>query len=111
MYRTQSNNWITSGQAKMLPPEEKNNRSSLTNYISLHGVLNIKKLDRASFVFDVSAKINKICLNDNLLPGIDLLINLAPVLTKLRNGKYVIIGDTEKMFHHVFLDRKDIEIC
>ena len=55
------------------------------------------------------AKINKTCLNDNLLRGTDLLNNLVPVITKFRNGKNGIIGDTEKVFHQVTVDPKDVD--
>ena len=60
-------------------------------------------------ICDASAKINKICSNDNLLPSIDLLNNLVPVITKFSNEKCAIISDTEKMFHQVFLDPKDVD--
>ena len=109
MYKSQINYYITSGQTKLLSPEEKNRTNSITNYIPHHGVLNINKPDRVRVVFDASAKINKTCLNDNLLRGIDLLNNLVPVITKFRNGKYGIIGDIEKMFHQVFVDQKDVD--
>ena len=109
MYKSQINDYITSGQAKLLSHQEKNNTSSITNYIPHHGVLNINKPDRVRVVFDASAKINKTCLNDNLLRGIDLLNNLVSVITKFRNGKYGNIGDIEKMFHQVFLDPKDVD--
>ena len=109
MYKSQINGYITSGQAKLLSPEEKNNTSFITNYIPHHRVLNINKPDRVRVVFDASAKINKTCLNDNLLRGIDLLNNLVSVITKFRNGKYGIIGDIEKMLHHVFVDPKDVD--
>ena len=100
---------MTSGQAKLLSREEKNNTSSITNYIPHHGVLNINKPDRVRVVFDVSNKINKTCLNDNLWPDIDLLNNLLSVITKFRNRKYAIIGDIEKMLHQVFVDPKDVD--
>ena len=58
---------------------------------------------------DASAKINKTCLNDNLLRGIDLLNNLVSLITKFRNEKYGIIGDIEKMFHQIFVDPKDVD--
>ena len=71
--------------------------------------MDINKPDRVRVVFDASAKINKTCLNDNLLRGIDLLNNLVSVITKFRNGKYAIIRDIEKMFHQVFEDPKDVD--
>ena len=91
MYKSQINDYIRSGQAKMLRRE--NNTSSNTNYIPHHGVLNITKPDRVRVVFDASGKIYEICLNDNLLQGIDLLNNLVSVITKFRNGKYAIISE------------------
>ena len=109
MHKSQINDNITLGQAKLLSPEEKNNTSSITNYIPYHGLLNINKPDHARVVFDSSAEIQKICLNDNLLQGIDLLNNLVSVISKFRNGKYGISGDIEKMFHQVFVDPKDVD--
>ena len=91
MCKSQNNDYITSGQAKLLSPEEKNNTSSITNYIPHHGVLNINKPDRARVVFDASGKINKTCLNGAcFLGGIDLSNNLVTVITKFRNGRYAI---------------------
>ena len=109
MYKSQVNDYITSGEAKLLSPEGKNNTGSITNNMPLHGVLNINKPDRVCIIFDASAKINKTCLNDNFLPGIDLLNKLVTVITKFRNGKHALIGDTEKMFHQVFVDPKDVD--
>ena len=96
MYRTQINDYITSRQAKLLSPDDKTNTSSITNYIPHHGLLNTNKPDRVSVVFDASAKIKKTCLNDNLLPGIDLINNLVSAITKFRNGKYAVTGDIKK---------------
>ena len=69
----------------------------------------MSKHDRARTVFNGSAKINKICLNNNLLPSTDLLNNWVSVVTKFKNGKYVRIGDIEKIFHQVFVDTKDVD--
>ena len=71
MFRTQINDYITLRQAKLLPPKEKKNSSSITNYIPKPRVLNKNKPGRVRVVFDALTKINKICLNDNLLPGIN----------------------------------------
>ena len=107
--RTLINDYIISGQAKLLSHEEENKTSSITNYIPHHGVLNVSKSDSVHVAFDASAKKNKTCLNDNLLSGIDLLNNLMSVFTKLRNGKYAIISDIEKIFHQIFVDPKDVD--
>ena len=49
MYRTQIKDYIKLEQAKLSSPEEKNNTSSITNYIPHHGVLNINKPDPCLF--------------------------------------------------------------
>ena len=108
MYKSQIYDYITSGQAKLLSPEEKNNTSSITNYIPHHEVLNINKPDHVLVIFNASAKISKTCLNDNLLRGTDLLNNLVSVITKLRNGKYGIISDIEKCSIKFLLTRKTL---
>ena len=108
MYKSQIYDYITSGQAKLLPPEEKNNTSSITNYIPHHEVLNINKPDHVRVIFNASAKINKTCLNDNLWRGTDLLNNLVSVITKLRNGKYGIISDIEKCSIKFLLTQKTL---
>ena len=48
-------------------------------------------------------------LKDGLSPGIDLWKNLVSVITKSKNGNYVIIGDIEKMFYQVFVDPQDVD--
>ena len=91
----------------MLSPEAKNKTSSITNCIPHHGVLNINRPNHVGVIFDASANINKTCLNNNILPGIDFLNDLVSVITKFKNEKYAIISDVEKMFHQVFADPKD----
>ena len=109
MYKSQINDYITSGKAELLSYEELNNISAIPYYIPHHGVLNINKPDRVRVAFDVSVKINKTCLKNNLLPGIDLLNNLVSAITNFRKEKYATIGDIEKMFHPVFVDAKDVD--
>ena len=109
MYKSQINDYPTSGQDKLLSSETVIKASSITNYIPHHEVLNINKPNCVHVVFDASAKINKACLNNNLLPGIDLSNNLVSLITKFRNRKNAIIGEIEKMFHQVFVDPKDVD--
>ena len=108
MYKSQINGYITSGQAKLLSPEEKNNTSFITNYIPHHRVLNISKLDRVRVVFDASAKINKTCLNGNLLPGIDLLNNLVSVITNSEMENMVQLVTLKKCSINFLLTQKTL---
>ena len=101
MYKKQIDDYIKLGHAKLLSKEESSNFSNKTNYIPHHGVVNVNKPGTAQVVFDASAKCDSISPNDKLLPGIDYLNSLVGVLTKLRHGKYVIMGDIETMFLQV----------
>ena len=97
-YKTQIKEYLELGHAKELTREESRKASVVTNYIPHHGVMNTHKPGRVGVVFDASAKYHGTTLNENLLPGIDFLNNLANVITKFRTGKYAIIGDIDKCF-------------
>ena len=46
-------------------------------------------------------------MNDYLLKGADLLNSLVTVLLRLRNGKYSISADIEKMFLQIFVTQNE----
>lgn len=54
---------------------------------------------------DAAAKYKGISLNDNLLPGPDVLNNLVSVLLTFRTNRYAIMTDIENMFHQVKVSR------
>ena len=108
LYRIQINEYIDLGHAVKLTNHSLNISDS-TNYVLYHGVLNIDKPGRVMVVFDASAKYNNTCLNQNLLPGPDLLNNLVSVLIRFRHGKYALMTDIEKMFHQVFVNPNDTD--
>ena len=54
-------------------------------------------------------KYNDTCLNQKLLPSPDLLNNLVSVLIRLRQGKYAVMADIDKMFHQVFVSPNDTD--
>ena len=109
IYKTQIKAYLELGHAKQLTREEPRNTSVVTNYIPHQGVMNIHKPGRVRVVFDASAKCQGTSLNENLLPGTDLLNDLVIVITKFRTGKYTIIGDIDKMFHQVRVCESGIE--
>ena len=80
----QIDEYISLGHARKLSPKEAKACNEITNYIPHHDVLNINKPGKVRVVFDTSAKFRKTSLNDNLLPGIDLLNNLISVLLRFR---------------------------
>ena len=106
LYRKQINEYIDLGHAAKLTNDHSLNTS---NYVPHYGVLNINKPGRVRLVFNASAKYNDTYLNQNLLPGPDLLSKLVSALIKFHQGKYAVMADVEKMFHPVFLSPKDTD--
>ncbi|XP_057294522.1 uncharacterized protein LOC130623032 [Hydractinia symbiolongicarpus] len=104
-YRLQVKEYIALGHARKLSDFEKNQTSDITNYIPHHGVVHPNKPGKVRVVFDAAAKYKGISLNDNLLPGPDLLNNLVSVLLTFRTYRYAIMADIEKMFHQVKVSR------
>ena len=99
--------YIDLGHALKLTNDHSLNISDITNYVPHHGVLNINKPGRVRVVFDASTKYNDTCLNQNLLPGPDLLNNFVSVLIRFRQAKYAAMADKEKMFHQIFVSPND----
>ena len=106
LFKNQVNEYIDLGHAVKFKNDHSLNISDITNYVPHHGVLNIDKSDRVGVVFDASAKYNDTCLNQNLLPGPDLLNNLVSVLIRFCQGKCAAMADIEKMFHQIFCQPK-----
>ena len=82
---------------------------NISNYVPHHGLLNINKPGWVRLLFNASVKYNDTYLNQNLLPGPDLLHNLVSALIRFHQGKYAVMSDIEKMFHPVFLSPKDTD--
>ena len=60
-----------------------------------------EKPDKISVVFDCAAKCNGISLNDNLLPGPNLLSSLQGILLRFSKFPVAFSSDVECMFYQV----------
>ena len=107
MYAATINDYIKQGHAIKVTSEKSESSSSIINYLPHHGVRNINKPGRVRVVFDVGAKFQNTCLNDNILKGPDLLNNLLSVLLKFREGRYGVMSDIQQMFHQVLTNQDD----
>ena len=58
-------------------------------------------------VFDLSAKYHGVCLNNTLLKGPYLLINLIVILLRFRQYAHPVVADVEMMFHQVLVSPSD----
>ena len=107
IYHSKIEEYITLGHVKKLSDVEAKSLSSKTNYIPHHFVLEPNKPGKIRIVFDASSKVNGSSLNDNLLPGPNLLNNLVTVLSRFRRGQVAVISDIEKMYHQVLVPKED----
>lgn len=90
--------------------EEVLNETEVINgrewYIPHHGVYNPQKPGKIRVVFDCAAKCNGISLNDNLLPGPNLLNSLQGILLRFRKFPVAFSSDVECMFYQVKVPEK-----
>ena len=82
--------------------------TDITNYIPHHCVSSKSKPGKIRVVFDAGAKYNKTNLNEHFLKVPDVLNNLVSILIGFCLGEFAIVGDTERMFHHVIVRETDI---
>ena len=71
-YKSVIQDYVDTGYARKLSPEEAEERSSKTWYLPHHPVLNPNKPVKVRVVFDAAGKYQGTSLNDNLLQGPDL---------------------------------------
>lgn len=96
-YHTFMNEILTQGDAELVPDHELDNPTSW--YIPHFGVYHPKKPDKIRVVFDGSAKVGGMCLNDYLLQGPDQLNSLVGILLRFREEQIAIACDIGRMFH------------
>ena len=84
LHEQQINDYIQKRYAKKLSENEFPNTSPITNYIPHHGFLNVNKPNKVYVVFDLATIYHETSLNDNLLPGIDLLNNLVSITISIK---------------------------
>uniref|UniRef100_A0AC35GNG9 Reverse transcriptase domain-containing protein n=1 Tax=Panagrolaimus sp. PS1159 TaxID=55785 RepID=A0AC35GNG9_9BILA len=80
----------------------------LIHYLSSHAVITPQKTTtKVRMVFDASAKISKDfpSLNDVLIRGPLNMPDLGGILLRIRRGKYMLVGDIEKAFHQIYLNK------
>jgi CRISPR/Cas system endoribonuclease Cas6 (RAMP superfamily) len=71
-------------------------------YISMSLVVNQNKDPiKTCNVYDTSARYQNTSLNENLLMGPNLLVDILSPLMKMRVNKYAITADVKSMFHRI----------
>ena len=99
MHTETMNDYIAECYVRQLSKCEVKSTSPKTNYLPLHGVARINKLNRLRVVFEAAATNSGTSLNQKKRP--DFLSNLIGELMRFREGQFAIMGDIESMFHQV----------
>ena len=73
------------------------NEGSRKWYLPHHGVVNVHKPSKLRVVFDCTAKLGGISLNDMMMKGHDLMNRLLGVMSRFCCGPIAIAGDIEAM--------------
>ena len=79
-------------------------------YIPHHGVYHPRKPEKIRVVFDCAAKYRGTSLNDNLLPGPNLMNSLQGVLMRFRKFSVAFSSDIECMFYQVKVPDKQRDL-
>ena len=92
------------GHMKLAPIQDVNSYSDCY-FLPHHGVLQGSK--KLRMVFNASAKVDGVSLNDLLHTGPKLIPDLANLILKWRRYEYVFVCDIEKMYRQFLLDLRD----
>lgn len=85
---------ISKGEAVPASDEEKDSW-----FIPHFGVFHPQKPNQVRVVFDCTAKVGGVSLNDFLLQGPDHMNDLQGILLRFRAQPIALMGNIEKMFH------------
>ncbi|XP_051159154.1 uncharacterized protein LOC127280291 [Leptopilina boulardi] len=96
---------IESNYAKKVDDTFKTN--DRTWYLAHFGVTNQNKPGKLRLVFDASAKVDGVSLNDQLMAGPDLVTPLLSVLMRFRMERIAFKGDIKEMFLQVKIREED----
>ncbi|XP_077992825.1 uncharacterized protein LOC144446858 [Glandiceps talaboti] len=66
-----------------------------------------KATTKVRIVYDSAAKSEGVCLNDMMLPGPKLQLDVVDVLLRFRRRRVAIVGDIKEMFSQVVMAKED----
>ena len=106
LYCEKMNDYVKCGYASQVSEQDIVGKEGRVWYVPHHCTSLTTKF---RIVFDCSAKLNGISLNDKLLQGptTTLTNSLLGVLLRLRQEQIAIVGDIKNMFYQVFVDEAD----
>ena len=107
-YRRQMDDMLNRKVARKVSEQELIDYRGPKFYISHHDVLKPDSHSTAMrIVFNSSARVNGISLNECLAKGPSLLNNMLGILLRFRQERFAFIGDISKMFHSIDIPLED----
>ena len=104
-YTDAMQDYLSKGFAEVVNPVDLSNNDCW--YLPHHCVLHPHKPDKFRVVFDCAARHRNSSLNEQLLPGPDLLQSLVGVLLRFRQDDIALVSDIQSMFHQVLVKPED----
>ena len=92
---------LTDGYAERVPEHEVSLSDGTVWYIPHHAVTNPAKPEKVRNVYDCSAKVKGVSLNNQTMQGPDLTNKLVNILLRFRQFRYGIMADIEAMYYQV----------
>ena len=107
-YRRQMNDLLERKVARYVSEDELKTYNGPKHYISHHDVLKPESQSTAMrIVFNSSAKVKGLSLNECLAKGPSLLNNMLGILMRFRQDQFAFIGDISKLFHSIEIPKED----
>jgi hypothetical protein len=103
--KCQVGNLLQKDYARVLTSDEVQNPPKHTFYIPIF--ISTPHNKRSRLIWDAKAKIDGTSLNDLLLQGPNLYVDMIKILTQMREHKVLIKGDIGEMFHQVKILKED----
>lgn len=101
----QVDNLINKNYAEIVPANEIDTGNDKTFYLATFFIQ--PKNKRTRFIWDAATKVEGLSLNDCLLSGPNLYNSYLKIILQMREGKYLIKGDIQEMFHQVVMRKED----
>lgn len=101
----QIDNLLNKYYAEIVPLKEIDLEDDKIFYLAIFFIH--PKDKRARLIWDAATKVEGISLNDCLLSGPNMYNSYLKIILQMREGKYLIKGDIQEMFHQVIIRKED----